>query len=411
MDKPPKMRVVFLFAATLCVLAVFLPTLLYSCMTIDEQEWNTIKNSGIIEDILDFNAANNDSGLNGQINQKIKDMLSRENDPDRLFSLINKYPERTDDFKYRISEIALNAALDENTYESLGEYIEKFSGYSSNNHAHINQAQSAIDALRRIEQKITEDSDWADAFELYMTEDIILPLKNFADLYPDSEHIPEAREIISRMQNDSSYSEKYLRDDTTLDLLDEFIKNFPGHKDIKKAMELREKFIGGIYSFWEADYIRIAVAGDSITRSRIWIENRTDSRLIVIIPYGTYLAANSGNVQNMLIREEVEISVDSGKVINFYINTLCMNIYKDIPDSTSSFMIDMLGEDLPVINLLKILDENNSSYEVSQAAVWQILDNPGKDTILNTIIYQDGTDAITEEIYEEALRIIALITE
>ena len=58
--------------------------------------------------------------------------------------------------------------------------------------------------------------------------------------------------------------------------------------------------------------------------------------------------------------------------------------------------------------VLKTLEKQNSSFEVAQAAVWHITDNPGKDKILNTIIYQDGTDAITEEVYNEAVRILEM---
>lgn len=258
------------------------------------------------------------------------------------------------------------------------------------------------------ELQVKEESDWTEAFEIYKSQDIILPLKNFADLYPNSPHTPEAKEIISKIQNDSAYSEKYLYDGTTLDLIDEFIKNFPGHKDIEKALELREMFIGDIYSLFVDVKIAIAAIGDSITRSRIIIRNETDSRLIVRVPYGTYLAATSGNVQNMLIREEVDISVDSKETIGIYINTLCMNIFKDIPDSESRFSIALLSEDSPLIDLLKTLEENGSNYEVAQAAVWCMTDNPGKETILDTIAYPDGTAAITEEIYNEALRILEL---
>jgi hypothetical protein len=59
--------------------------------------------------------------------------------------------------------------------------------------------------------------------------------------------------------------------------------------------------------------------------------------------------------------------------------------------------------------LLKAAEETESSYEITQAAIWQITDNPGKEKILATILYQDGTDAISEEDYAEALRLVELI--
>jgi hypothetical protein len=214
---------------------------------------------------------------------------------------------------------------------------------------------------------------------------------------------------MTQMQNDTSYSDKYLSAGATLDLIEEFILNFPGHKDMQKALEFKKNFTGDIYSFIKKGYISAAAVGDSITRSRITVENRTNSKLIVTIPYGFYLAASDGNIQNMLIREEAEFLVEAGKSLSAYINTLCMDIYKDLPDKTNHFTLMPLGENSPLIGLLKLLEENKSSFEVSQAAAWRITDNPGKERILNTIIYQDGTDAITEDIYNEAMRIVGLL--
>ena len=465
----------------LCLLAA---AVLFSCVTKDENEWNEIKDSEYVEDILGF--AQNYSGgeLIFEINKKIKDMISFEENVEKLNFLIENYPEKSDEFKNRIAELALIGALEENTYDSLGGYIAEFEGYAANS-AYINEAKSvlknmylnaakaensvvlfeefirmyekeneqavleAADALDEIywdaaqsggnkqdyenyiaqankinaigvinynyeakyileAHKILEEFKWADALAAHKAENIILPLLDFIELYPDSAYISEAEEIIEQIRGDSGYSDKYLYNGATLDTIDEFILNFPGHKDIDKAIELRGDFIGDIYSLWLRGYIALVAVGDSITRSRIIIESRTDSKLIINISYGVYLEANSGNVQNMLVREEVEFVLNANQTRYIYINTLCMNIFRDIPDSTNYFTVGMLDEKSPLINLLKTLEATESEFEVAQAAVWHITDNPGKDRILNTIIYQDGTDAITEEIYSEALRIIEL---
>ena len=457
---------------------------LFSCVTIAVNEWEEIKDSEYVEDILTFAADYGGGMLSSEINKKITEMIDVEFNIDKLNFLIINYPEKADEFKDRISKLALAAAFEENTYDSLESYIKDFSGYGKNT-AYVNEAKAALKTMyfddageqnsielfekiiqryekenkaaaleaagaiddirwqtantggkrrdyeRYIEQiskindigvinnnykakyikeaeKAIEEFDWKDAFKLHESEDTILPLINFTETHPNSDRIPEAEEIIGRMRKNPSYSEKYLSAGATLDSIDEFILNFPGHDDYEKALEYRKNFVGDIYSFWAARYIALIAVGESITRSRLIVENRTDSKLIIKIPYGVYFEANNSNVQNMLIREESEFTIEPQKTRSMYVNTLCMNIFRDIPDSTNQFIIAEVEKNSPLIRLLRTLEEQNSSFEIAQAAVWTITDNPGKDKILNTIIYQDGTDAITEEVYNEAMRILEM---
>jgi len=272
-----------------------------------------------------------------------------------------------------------------------------------------NNIDEEAERLKKLKElKELEGNDWAAALEQFQTDEILLPLINFTRIYPDSGYIQEAELLIEQTRNDSTYSEKYFKT-PTLDLIDEFILNFPGHKDIEQAYELREEFVGDIFSLIARNAIEVTVKGDSIIRCRIIIKNLTDSSLIIIVPFGTYLAANSGYIQNMLIREEKNFSIDANQSGAAYIDAACLNIYKNVPDNTIKFSIDRLDEDSPLINLLKILKENNSSYEIAQAAIWHMTDNPGKDRILNSLTYQDNTYAITEEDYAEALRLVDIV--
>jgi outer membrane protein assembly factor BamD (BamD/ComL family) len=357
---------------------------------------------------------------------------------------MGQYPEKAEDFKEKIAELALNAALKENTVEGFQKYIDEFADFSKSSkytdeaknalkiiyfneakekksivllEEFINtyktedavlseQAASIIDDINREAQKKIDEFDWNIALEKSKTEDIILPLKEYVDSHPDSAYRPEAEKLIKQMQDDSSYSEKYF-EEPTLDMLDEFILNYPGHKDTAKALELRKDFIGDIYSLGQKEYLAAVGVGDSITRTRIIVENRTESKLIVTLPFGMYFAANSGYIQNMIIREEKTLVIEAGRKKSIYINTACMNIYRDIPNEDSYFGITMLNDDSPLIPLLRVLAFNNASFAVAQAAVWQITDNPGKDIILGTLEYKEnGTNAITEDDYNEALRLI-----
>ena len=251
----------------------------------------------------------------------------------------------------------------------------------------------------------TENSDWLDALVKFGSESSLLPLLDYADSHPDSVYFSEAERLIKKIQNDSSYSEKYFKA-PDLDSLDRFILNFPGHKDTEKALELREDFIGDIFSMLEKEYIDSWALGDSMNRSRIVIINSTKSRLEITVPLGVYLAANSGYVHNMIVLEKKTFTVAPEKYVISYINTASVNLYKDIHEETSGFWLNKPEDDSRLLKLAKVLNENGSSYEVAQAAIWYMMDNPGKNKILAELEYDDGTKAITEEDYDEAVRLV-----
>ena len=255
-----------------------------------------------------------------------------------------------------------------------------------------------------------EDAEWNEALKKHSFEDGLVWLVDFANSHPDSKYMAEALELLEKIRGDSSYSEKYLSE-PTLEKIDEFISKFPGHKDIGKARQQRKEFSGEIGEMIKKGTIAAISAGESTMRNIIQIQNKTDSKLEVTIPFGTYFAANSGNVQNMLARREKSFLVKPNQIGVSYIETACMNIYKDAPGEKSYFTVDMLAEDSRLIKLLKILDDNNSSYEIAQAAIWHMADNPGKEAILEALVYENGERAITQSDYEEALRLVALAVD
>jgi len=424
---------------------------LFSCTTQEEKDWIEIKENGTLEDLLEFTVNSQNEKFIAEANKSIQKKINEEKDVKKLISLTDKYPEKENAFKYRISEITLNIALEENTPEALEEYIADFTDYGDNS-THISQAEETLknlyfntakeqkslelldefvnrysnsdsvltDEALKLMRDTTEKNEWNNVLEQFTSENNLLPLIKFVENNPDSAYIPDALLKIEQMQNDSSYSSKYISE-PTLDLIDEFTANFPGHKDINKALKLRENFTGDIYSMIEKEQIVARVAGDSITRCRITVENHTESRLEITIPLGVYLTAYSinsdverlgGSTQNMLVTKEMKFKINPGKYASKYIDTACMNIYKDVPGDTVYFNINMLEEDSQLFKLLKVIEENESSYEVTQAAVWYITDNPGKDVILAALEYEDENgeraQAISEEDYIEALRLVEL---
>ena len=250
-----------------------------------------------------------------------------------------------------------------------------------------------------------EWDEWNETKEKHSFEDGLFWLTDFVNSHPGSKYAPEAEALIEKIRGDSSYSEKYLSE-PTLELIDEFISKFPGHKDIERAYEQRKNFSGDIHTMIKKGYIAAVSAGDSIKGNLLRIQNKTASKLEVTIPFGTYFAANSGNVQNMLARKEKKFSVRANQSGVLYIETACMNIYKDAPGENDYFTVEMLPENSRLIKLLKVLEENEVSCEIAQAAIWQAADNPGKEAILGALVYENGAQAITASDYEEALRLL-----
>jgi hypothetical protein len=46
---------------------------------------------------------------------------------------------------------------------------------------------------------------------------------------------------------------------------------------------------------------------------------------------------------------------------------------------------------------------------VTQAAVWILRDNPGRQAVLDVLEYDDGEKAITDEYYAEAVRLVEMV--
>lgn len=309
----------------------------------------------------------------------------------------NEDPAMTEEAHRLIDDIQWENALGKNTRKDYADYIDaSMSVYGGKYGKYIDEANKKI-----------EDCDWIDAYEksTAQSNETLLPILNFIETYPDSDHIPEAELLLETMRNDSWIYERYAAR-RTLDAIEEFIANFPGHIDIETAEARKSIYEGNIYDFAEKGYIQVKSAGKSIQEITLTIKNITTSQIIINIPIGVYFAANSGNVQNMAVTEEASFKMTSLEEIIMTVRVACMNIARDIPSEEDSFMPQLIDSGSPLTTLLKILNENGASYEVAQTAIWYVQDNPGRQALLTTLVNQDtGEYAITESDYNEALRI------
>lgn len=246
--------------------------------------------------------------------------------------------------------------------------------------------------------------EWEEAEYRVAAEQTLLPLLEYEEKYPESEFAEQAQELLEKMREDSNYYKH-----ENLDELEYFIANFPGHKDIESALERRKDFEKNLMEFAQHGALIGRITGKSIREIIINIENTTKSRLIVNLPLGLYFMTNSGNIQNMVLTESMSVSVGAGEIQIITVTAACMNIYKDIPGNEDLFYLSMLEESDPLLKLLEILGDNSSVFEVVQAAIWHLRDNPGKQTMMEVLEYADGEKAITDEYYAEAVKLVEMV--
>jgi hypothetical protein len=185
--------------------------------------------------------------------------------------------------------------------------------------------------------------------------------------------------------------------------------SYDGLLEVKEA--LPECEVIGSFSISVADLenypgISAQVKGSSIDLTSLTISNDTPFGVTVAVPLGTYFGA-SGSVQNMVVLNSKEMFVSPGSSATKKIDTACMNIERSIPDSTDVMSVNSLDTASRLARLVEVLDENDCYYDVSQAAVWLVTDNPGDYALLHTL-YDGYSDVISDDELALAKQMVAL---
>lgn len=156
-------------------------------------------------------------------------------------------------------------------------------------------------------------------------------------------------------------------------------------------------------------YITYSVKGNSITNTDITIRNISENGLCIVIPLGTFFSAGSSRVQNMVVRSSHTIwYLGAGESTTVSLRTACMNIEKDIPNSSNSFTASTLEENSRLARVIKLCDERGATYAITQAAVWIVTDGPSDNMLLNTLHYDDGSMVIKHADLEAAKEIVRI---
>ena len=155
--------------------------------------------------------------------------------------------------------------------------------------------------------------------------------------------------------------------------------------------------------------ITIQPRGAGIEELELDIKNLLDELLDVEIPVGTYFVAGGSGVQNMVVREAVEVQVKPGELLKLLLDVACANMERDVPSSEDRFTVERQGS-ADLTRLVEYLETANVPYEVAQAAIWIVTDNANYDE-LGTLV--SGLDlaqlrVINEPVAARAMQIVDL---
>jgi len=215
----------------------------------------------------------------------------------------------------------------------------------------------------------------------------------------------KAKDKIKKIRADSSLSAPILNNPAkaTDKMIDKFLRDYPGHKDEKKVKGLNK---GDFATMIGNGMLSVSVTGQSIDYTSISIKNKSKRSITVTIPFGTYFAPANGGVQNMIMREDMTVSLSGKGDTSLGVKTACMNIDRSIPGGSDSFSVGVLERNSRLVRVIKLCDKKGATYSVTQAATWIVTDDPGDYALLNTLVYVGGGRAISDSDLEEAKQIV-----
>lgn len=138
---------------------------------------------------------------------------------------------------------------------------------------------------------------------------------------------------------------------------------------------------GNLVDLLEAGLIEAQPRGSSIDELELDLRRLLEDLIEVEIEVGTYFAAHSGSVQNMVVVQEVVVRLDHDGWIEVLLDVACGNMSRDIPGDTDTFEIVRSSEQAELqmlVNSMAMSDREGyeyRSFDVLQAAIWIITDD------------------------------------
>jgi hypothetical protein len=152
-------------------------------------------------------------------------------------------------------------------------------------------------------------------------------------------------------------------------------------------------------------WVIASISGDGLSQIDISLKPQVDFGLELEIEPGTIFEAQSGGVQNMVLRRGTVVVLKPNVEISLELEVSCANMELKEPSQQDSFqVIQAASEDLA--RLLKLPELRFESIRIQQFAIWTITDNPSR-TDYTGITDQSGIGSGPTD--EEFLRIRDLL--
>jgi hypothetical protein len=127
--------------------------------------------------------------------------------------------------------------------------------------------------------------------------------------------------------------------------------------------------------------LEVRVGGQQITHVAVTLTNKVSHRLRVQLPAGSYFAASSSRVQNMMATRDATVIVEAGRSVTVTISAACVNIARAIPRAQDSLTLAGSATDESLHALARLLANRRVTSSVAQAAVWVLTDNASYDRL------------------------------
>jgi hypothetical protein len=126
-------------------------------------------------------------------------------------------------------------------------------------------------------------------------------------------------------------------------------------------------------------WVIASISGHGLSNIDISLKPQIDFNLELSIEPGTVFEAQSGGVQNMVLRQGTVVVLKPNIEISLELEVSCANMELDEPSGTDTFTVRE-GKSDDLLKLLNLSEFRFGSGRVQQFAIWTITDNPSRNS-------------------------------
>ncbi|MFQ5638915.1 MAG: hypothetical protein ACE5IR_13095 [bacterium] len=255
----------------------------------------------------------------------------------------------------KIDDLPWEAAQETNTVESFQAYLRDHpeGKYAS-------EASQKIDALH-----------WQEAQQT----GTIKSFRHYLEAYKSGRFAKMAKSKVAALRKDNA---PYLaaKEKGTRSAFEKFLEDYPGHQRSRYARAALNDMAGrNLFDLIREKRVEVETQGSGIQSVRVKIRRRVNHDVTVQIPPGTFFVSHSSSAQNMVTTNGRSVTLDDDRWMSVSISAACANRPRDIPGQDDSFTVQRAPNQKELQKLMPVLQSENVSSSVEQAAVWIVTDN------------------------------------